>query len=87
MRSVWTGFQLRMSLCGNEERMILQLNHLDDAAVRGKAGECQSIVGQDTAEVIVDLIAVAVALMDSFFAIESVSLGILVQDTRIRTKP
>ena len=47
MRSVWTGFQFRMSLCGNEERMILQLNHLDDAAVRGKAGECQSIVGQD----------------------------------------
>ena len=37
MRSVWTGFQLRMSLCGNEERMILQLNHLDDATVRGKA--------------------------------------------------
>lgn len=64
MRSVWTGLQLRMSLCGNEERMILQLNHLNDAAVRGKAGECQSIVGQDTAEVIVDLIAMSVALVN-----------------------
>ena len=53
-----------MSLCGNEERMILQLNHLDDATVRGKAGECQSIVGQDTAEVIVDLIAMSVALVN-----------------------
>ena len=67
--------------------MIRKLDHLDNAAVRGDAGEHHAMFLQHGAVVIVDLIAVAVALMDSFFAIESVSLGILVQDTRIRTKP
>ena len=64
MRAVRAGFQLRMRLGGDEERVILQLDHLDDAAVRGKAGERHAVVGQDAAEVIVDLVAMSVALMD-----------------------
>ena len=55
-----------MCLSGEEERMILQFDHLDDAAVRGKSGEGQTIVSQDPAEVIVDLVAMSVTLMDLF---------------------
>lgn len=37
MRTVRTGFEFRMRLGRDEERMILEFHHLDDAVIRREA--------------------------------------------------
>ena len=69
MWAVRSGFQLRMSLGCDEERMILQLDHLHDTSIRGQAGEGHAMLGQDRTIIIVDLIAMTMTLMDQLFAV------------------
>ena len=75
-----------MSLCGNEPRMLRNLNHLYDSAVRRGTAELHAALGERSAEVVVDLITVSVSLMDLLSTVYLVCLGGLVQNTRIRTK-
>ena len=67
--------------------MVRQLDHLDDAAVRGDAGEHHAVGGQGVAVIVVDFISVAVSLMNGFCAVERVGLGSFVQDTWIGAQP
>ena len=87
MRTIWSGFQLRMRLGGNEERMIRDLDHLHDSAVRGNAGEHHAVIAQCLPVIVVDLVAVSVALVDDFLAVKGISLGILIQDTGVGAQP
>ena len=59
-----------MSLCGNEPRMLRNLNHLYDSAVRRGTAELHAALGERSAEVVVDLITVSVSLMDSFLTVK-----------------
>ena len=87
MWTVRSGFQLRMRLGGNEERMIRDLDHLHDSAVRGNAGEHHAVIAQCLPVIVVDLVAVSVALVDDFLAVKGISLGILIQDTGVGAQP
>ena len=86
MWAVRSGFQFRMSLGCDEERMILQLDHLHDTSIRGQAGEGHAMLGQDCTIIVVDLIPMAVTFMDQFLAIQFVSFGSLIQHTWEGTK-
>ena len=69
MRVVRARLELRMCLRGDEPRVILDLDHLDEAVIRQRAGDDQSLLLQGAAELIVELEAVAMALMDEVRAI------------------
>ena len=86
MRVVRAGVELRMGLRGEEVRMIRQLEHLDDAAVRRHAAQAHTGVRQRGAVVVVDLVAVAVALVDERLAIELKGAGIRVQTAGVRAE-
>ena len=86
MWAVRSGFQFRMSLGCDEERMILQLDHLHDTSIRGQAGEGHAMLGQDRTIIVVNLVAMAVTFMDQFLAIQFVSFGSLIQHTWEGTK-
>ena len=86
MRVVRAGVELRMGLRGEEVRMIRQLEHLDDAAVRRHAAQAHTGVCQRGAVVVVDLVAVAVALVDERLAIELKGAGIRVQTAGVRAE-
>ena len=76
-----------MRLGGNEERMIRDLDHLHDSAVRGNAGKHHAVIAQRLSVIVVDLVTVSVALMDDFFTVKGISLGILIQDTGVGAQP
>ena len=69
MRTVWPRFKFRMGLCGDEPGMLRKLDHLDDPSIRGNAGQLHAVFGQGLAVVVVDLIPVAVALVNRFLAV------------------
>ena len=81
MWAVRSGFQLRMSLGCDEERVILQFDHLHDTSIRGQTGENHAMAGQDCTEIIIDLVTMAVTFMDQVLAIQFVSFGSLIQHT------
>ena len=87
MRAVRSGFQLRMRLGGNEERMIRDLDHLHDSAVRGNAGEHHAVIAQCLPVIVVDLVAVSVALGEDFLAGQGLSLGSVILDTGVGAPP
>lgn len=66
--------------------MIRQLEHLDDAAVRRHAAQAHTGVRQRGAVVVVDLVAVAVALVDERLAIELKGAGIRVEAAGVRAE-
>ena len=70
-----------MSLGCDEERMILQLDHLHDTSIWRQAGEGHAMLGQDRTIIVVDLIAMAVTLMDQLFAVQLIGFGSLIQHT------
>ena len=69
MRTVGTGLQLRMRLCGDKEGMLRQFAHFNDAPVRRKAGQLHSVFRQDSTKILVDLIAVPVPFLYRFLLI------------------
>ena len=66
--------------------MIRQLEHLDDAAVRRHAAQAHTGVRQRGAVVVVDLVAVAVALVDERLAIELKGTGVRVEAAGVRAE-
>ena len=64
VRAVGTALELRMVLHADVERQRCQLHRFHKAAVRRQAAECQPRFRQRLAVVVVELVAVAVALGD-----------------------
>ena len=69
MRIVRTGFELRMELRADEPRMILDLDYLDETVIRQCAGNHHARLRELLPIDVVELIAVAMALMDELHAI------------------
>ena len=61
-----------MSLGGNKPGMFWKLDHLNNSSVRRFAGKLHAVTGKGCPEIIVDLIAVAVALMDQLLTVKRV---------------
>ena len=87
MGTVGPGFELRMGLGGNEPGMARKLYHLHNPSVGGQAGEHHAAFGKHGAVVVIDFVAVSVALIDCGFAVQAISFGGLVQDTGIGSQP
>ena len=62
MRPRGAGVEFGVGLGGDEEGLVGKLHHFDDAAVGRLAAEAHARAAQGAAVVVVDLIAVAVAL-------------------------
>src|SRR5262249_2214997 len=56
--------ELRVVLGGDEERVVGKLDHLDQALVGGGAAADQALVFEPATQLVVDLVTVAVALVD-----------------------
>lgn len=74
VRAVRSGFQFRMSLRADKERMLFQFHHLYDTSIRGKTGEGQTVVCQSFPVIIVYFIAVSVPFLNVIRSIELISL-------------
>ena len=74
MRAVRAGLQLRVRLRADEPGMLRQLDHLYDAAVRGLTGQKHAVLLKNLAVIVVDFIAVTMALVDDFLAVELIGL-------------
>ena len=61
---IWTALEFWVELHTDEERLIAQLNGLDYAAVRGASAQAQSVLAEHLAVVVIELVAVTVALGD-----------------------
>ena len=71
VRLVRLAQKFRMKLARDEKRMVLEFNDLDQLAVRRKTTENESGLLEFFAVVVVELVAVAVALVDDKRAVES----------------
>ena len=83
MRPVGPGFQFWVGLGADEEGMVFQLDHFHDTPVGRQAGQSHAFFFQYMAVGVVYLVAVPVALVDFFSAVEPISQGISVQYTGI----
>ena len=73
-------FELRVELDAHEPGVVGQLHDLHQPLVGGQAGQYQTCVGEDLAVVVVELIAVAVALADLIGSICPVGKGVVACD-------
>ena len=83
MRPVRSGFKLRVSLGCNEPRVIRNFDHLNDSSIRGSTAKLHSVLSQGCAVIVVDLVAVTMALGDFLFAVNLIGPGGFVQNARI----
>src|SRR4051794_41006132 len=72
-RPLWTGLELRMELRRHEIRVVAQLDDLYQALVRRATGDDQPGVLEPLAQEVVDLVPVAVALVDHGLAVDLAS--------------
>ena len=72
VRPVRPAAELRMELAGHEPGMVLELDDLDQSAVRRLPGQDHPGSFQERAIAVVDLEAVAVALVDELRAVDRV---------------
>ena len=64
MRLVRAALEFWVELHTDEERLVAQLDGLDYAAVRGASAQAQSVLAEHLAVVVIELVAVTVALGD-----------------------
>src|SRR5690349_18809036 len=69
-RALRARLELRMELRRDEERVVVELDHLDEALVGRRAADDEAGGLQAAAQEEVDLVAVAVALVDDRLAVE-----------------
>src|SRR5829696_2243309 len=86
-RAVWPRLELGVVLRGDEEGVVGQLDDLDEALVRGRAGHDQARGLEPPAQEVVDLVAMAVALVDDGLAVDLARLGVGVQLHRVGAEP
>src|ERR1039458_8761372 len=77
------GLELRMELGCDEERVIVKLDHLHQALIGRGSRDAQTRALQAFAQKVVDLIAVAVALVDDGLAVDVPSERAVVELDRI----
>ena len=75
-----------MSLGCHKEGMLCDFTHLHDASVGRETGQMQTIFGEDSTIIIVDLIAVAVPLINCLLAVKLEGFGSPVQHAGIRAQ-
>src|SRR5918997_5930875 len=63
--------ELRVELAADKERVVPKLGYLDEPSVGGGAGEDHPRVGEGVPVAVVDLVAVAVALVDVVLVIHA----------------
>src|SRR5690349_21009400 len=68
-RTGWARLELRMELAGHEPRVVGELDDLDEPPLLERAGDHEPALDEPRAEVVVDLVAVAVTLVDHRLAI------------------
>ena len=86
-RAVRARLELRVVLAGDEERVVGELDHLDEPLVRRGAGDDQPGGLEPLAEEVVDLVAMAVALVDDRLAVDLARLGVRVELHRVGPEP
>ena len=86
MRIVRAGLELRMSLRSHKPRMILDLDHLDQAVIRQGTGDDQSLLREFLTVFVVELITMAMTLLDLSLAVSSQRMRALTQFARIGTE-
>ena len=64
MWAIWSGFQFRVCLGGDEEWMIFDLDHFYNSAIRRQTGKSKTMVSQDLAVIIIDFITMSVTFCD-----------------------
>lgn len=74
MGSVWSAFEFRVELAGNEPRMRRDLHHLNDMIIRRSTGKQNAVFSELLAVIIIYLIAVTVALIDHGRAVKLIRL-------------
>ena len=73
MRSVWSGFQLRMRLSCDKPWMRRDLNHLYNTAVRWKSAKRHSVFFKNFTVVIVYFITMTMTFFNLFLSIQFIS--------------
>ena len=72
-----------MCLDPHIERVIRELDHLNDMSVRGLSGEHHAVRCKVITVVIVDLKTMSVALVDHICSVEGICFRLFIKDTRI----
>ena len=87
MRIVRFALIFRMELARHEERMVLQLDQLDQLAVRRDTADNEIAVLLQLSQIVrIDFIAVAVTFMDNVLLIEALGFGTVLQHTVISSQ-
>lgn len=81
MAFIRTGFEFRVGLGCDEPRMGIQFDHFNNSAVRGNTAEAHTVFDQFLAIVVINFIAVTMALFNFTGAVELVGFGIRVENT------
>ena len=74
-QGVWSqgsALELRVELTTDKERMVPYLSNLDEPSVRGGTGENHTGPGKGVPVAVIDLVAVAVTLLDEVLAVDLV---------------
>src|SRR5712671_4156361 len=86
MRPRRARLKLRMELTSDEPRMGLQLYDLDQRSVGGQSTQSEAVLDELIAVLVVDFVAVPMALAHLRHAIDCCGLGSDAQSTRISTE-
>src|SRR5450759_2372142 len=76
--------KLGVELAANEPRMRLQLHHLDERSIRRKTAQVESVLDELIAVLVIDLVAMPMALADLWRAIDRGGLRSSSESARIR---
>src|SRR5712691_4271019 len=79
--------ELRVELAGEEPRVIRQLDDLDEVAVGGDAGKHQPLLLEQRAEVVVELVTVAMPLGDLLLRVELLRERAVAEHAGISAEP
>ena len=81
MWAVWSGFEFRVSLCGNEERVIREFDDLHNSSIRRQSGEGHAMIYESGTVIVIYLITMPVTFVDQFFAVQLIGLGVFIKNT------
>ena len=87
MRAVGTRFELRVKLDADEEIILWQLDCLNDETVRRPAADHHAVGLHEIKIIVIEFIAVAMALTDQIGAIAAVHQRIRLDSAGISAKP
>lgn len=86
MRMIRTGFEFRMSLSCNEERMRRDFNPLNNMLIRRESNRNKSSLPESLTIIVIDFITMTMTLGDIFGSIELIRLRFRIEVAWISTK-